>query len=151
MALDWTYALDMCAAHGILSYDAAADILGQKPRFVGHPTLSELPPISPMYLPEGTKMKDSPQGDEFVKLEENDKMINNPGWKKFLMGAIALTGIGLAAFALITGKGKIKFPKNIKMPDMSGIKNSIGNFAKTVVEFIKNIPAKIKNLFKHKP
>lgn len=153
MTSDWTYALDMCAAHGILDYDAAADILGQKPRFVGHPKLSELQSGSPMYLPEDTKMKTSPLEDEFVKPDSG--YIQNPTWKKVLMGAIATAGIGAAIIAVLTGKGKIKLPKfnlkNIKMPDMSKLKNGAKNIFNSVCNFAKKAFNSVANFFKKKP
>lgn len=154
MNSDWTYALDMCAAHGVLDYDAAADILGQKPRFVGHPKMSELPPISPKYLPEDTKMKDPLESDEFVK-PENDNLVQNPKWKKFLMGGLAITGLGAGIVALVASKGKIKLPKidfkNIKMPNLSNIKTSVANGAKTVWNYIKKPFVYLANLIKRKP
>lgn len=154
MASDWTYALDMCAANGIIDYDAAADILGQKPRFVGHPKLSELPPVSPMYLPEDTKMKSSPLSDEFVKPDDSG-YIQNPTWKKVLMGVITAVGIGAGIAAILLGKGKFKLPKinlkNIKMPDMSKFKNGAKNIFTHVCDFFKKGVSHIANLLKKKP
>jgi len=153
MNSDWTYALDMCAAHGIIDYDAAADILGQKPRFVGHPKMSELPSLSPMYLPEDTKMKEAPLNDEFVKPDDN--LVQNPKWKKVLLGTIAVAGIGAGIITLLASKGKIKLPKinlkNIKMPDFSKMKTSVANGAKTVWNYIKKPFIYLANLIKRKP
>lgn len=168
MNADWSYPLDMCAAHGIIDYDAAADILGQKPRFVGNPKMSELPSLSPVYLPEDTKMKEPLLEDEFVKPDDN--LVQNPTWKKVLLVTLAAVGIGAAAVALLGCKGKIKLPKinlpkiklpkikmpkinlkNIKMPNFSKFKTSIVNGAKTVWHYIQKPFIYLSNLIKRKP
>lgn len=150
MNSDWSYAIDMCAASGILNYDAAADILGQKPRFVGNPKMSEIEGISPVYLPEGTKMKDPLSEDGFEKLEENDdkNLVQNPTWKKVLIGGITALGIGAGLFALF--KGKLKMPKFSKI-NFDSIKNSVVNVGKKAWGYIKKPFVYIMNLIKKKP
>ena len=111
MSLDWISALDMCAANGILDYDAPADILGQDPRYVGHPDFNKLPMV-PTLLPEGTKLPDMPKTDEFVP--QNDNLIENPAWKKRLFGAGATVAVGGSILAALISKGKIKIPASVK-------------------------------------
>ncbi len=165
MNSDWSYAIDMCAAHGIIDYDAAADIVGQKPRFVGNPKMAEIPPLAPQYLPKDTKMQDPLETDEFVK--PNDNLVQNPKWKQLLMGGIAIAGIGAGIAALIASKGKFKLPKlnmkmpsfkmpkikmpKFKMPNWSGVKTSVVNGAKTVLNYIKKPFVYLANLIKRKP
>ncbi len=112
MALDWVYALDMCAAHGILNYDAPADILGQDARYVGHPNFETLPMTPTALLPEGTKLPAMPQTDEFVPQSNN--LIENPSWKKWLFGIGAAVAIGGSILTALVSKGKIKIPAGVK-------------------------------------
>ena len=84
MALDWISALDACAANGILNYDAPADILGQTPRYVGHPNFENMQMAPTAFLPEGTKLPEMPKTDEFVPQSNN--LVENPSWKKWLFG-----------------------------------------------------------------
>ena len=111
MSLDWISALDMCAANGILDYDAPADILGQDPRYVGHPDFKKLPMV-PTLLAEGTKLPDMPKTDEFVP--QNDNLIENPAWKKWLFGVGATVAVGGSILAALISKGKIKIPASVK-------------------------------------
>lgn len=111
MSLDWISALDMCAANGILDYDAPADILGQDPRYVGHPDFNKLPMV-PTLLPEGTKLPDMPKTDEFVP--QNDNLIENPAWKKWLFGVGATVAVSGSILAALISKGKIKIPASVK-------------------------------------
>jgi len=130
MATNWTSAVDMCAASGILDYDAAADILGQKPRFVGNPILADLPKVDPKYLPADTKIKTSPDRDIFGNpVEDDGNFVQNPTWKKVLTGALVTGGVGAGIAALFFSKGKFKMPdlSKLKFPkiDFSAIKSKI--------------------------
>lgn len=111
MTLDWISALDACAANGILDYDAPADILGQDPRYVGHPDFNKIPMV-PTLLPEGTKLPDMPKTDEFVP--QNGNLVENPTWKKWLFGIGATVAAGGAILAALISKGKIKIPASVK-------------------------------------
>ena len=112
MGLDWISALDACAANGILDYDAPADILGQQPRYVGHPNFENLPLTPTALLPEGTKLPEMPKTDEFVP--QNNNLIENPSWKKWLFGIGATVAIGGSILATLISKGKIKIPAGVK-------------------------------------
>ena len=85
MDSSWSYALDMSAASGLLDYDAAARITGQKARFVGNPNMSDLD-NKPLYLPKKLNFNSSsPEADEFQKESDGKgNYINNPTWKKVL-------------------------------------------------------------------
>ena len=111
MSLDWISALDACAANGILNYDAPADILGQDPRYVGHPNFEKMPMV-PTLLPEGTKLPEMPETDEFVP--QNGNLVENPSWKKWLFGIGATVAAGGAILAALVSKGKIKIPASVK-------------------------------------
>ena len=113
MSIDWVYPLDVCAANGILDYDAAADLLDQPARFVGNPKLRDLPPINIALLPEGTKMKEAPIADEFEK--NNNDLVKNSSWKKWLFGGLAAAGITTATMAVLAKKGKLKLPNMTKV------------------------------------
>ena len=97
MASNWVYPLDVCAAAGILDYDAPADILGQEPRYMGSPKFKDIPTLDASLLPDGTKMKGQPKSDQFDK--SSSDLINNPTWKKWAFGALATLGIGTAVVA----------------------------------------------------
>ena len=112
MALDWISALDACAANGILNYDAPADILGQTPRYVGHPNFENMQMAPTAFLPEGTKLPDAPKTDEFVS--NNNNLVENPSWKKWLFGIGATVAVGGAILTRLISKGKIKIPAGVK-------------------------------------
>lgn len=139
MSIDWVYPLDVCAANGILDYDAAADILDQPARFVGNPKLQDLPPINIALLPEGTKMKEQPKSDEFEK--PNNDLVKNPGWKKWLFGGLTATAVAIGTVAILAKKGKIK------LPDMTKLKS----FGTKVWNFIKKPFVYIASKFKKTP
>ncbi len=139
MSLDWVYPLDACAASGILDYDAAADILGQPARYVGNPKFKDLPTINTSLLPDGTNLKNSPQADEFNNSNRN--IVENPGWKKWLFGGLAVGAIA----ALLLSKGKIK------LPDMSKITTTLKTAGTKVFDFIKKTFVYIANKFKKTP
>lgn len=140
MSSDWIAALDACAAGGVLDYDAASDIMDQPARFVGHPDFNTMPTL----LPPGTKIKSNPQTDEF----NNSNVVKNPAWKKWTFGAIIATLIGGGILASLVSKGKIKMPKNLKMPDMTNFKTSAKNFGQTVLNCIKKPFVYLKNKLK---
>ena len=112
MALDWISALDACAANGILNYDAPADILGQDPRYVGHPNFENMPMVPTSFLPEGTKLPDAPKTDEFI--HQNDNLVENPKWKKWLFGIGTAVAIGGSILGVLINRGKIKIPTGVK-------------------------------------
>lgn len=112
MTLDWISALDACAANGIIDYDAPADILGQDPRYIGHPDFNKIPMVPTNLLPEGTKLPDMPKTDEFVPQSNN--LIENPSWKKWLFGIGATVAVGGSILAALISKGKIKIPAGVK-------------------------------------
>ena len=120
MDSSWSYALDMSAASGLLDYDAAARITGQKARFVGNPNMSDLD-NKPLYLPKKLNFNSSsPEADEFQKESDGKgNYINNPTWKKVLTCAVVVGSIAAGIAALAMGKGKIK------MPDFSKLKSKI--------------------------
>ena len=142
MASNWVYPLDVCAAAGILDYDAPADILEQEPRYMGSPIFKAIPKLDASLLPDGTKMKGQPKSDQFDK--SSSDLINNPTWKKWAFGALATLGVGTAVVAGLASKGKIKLPK------MSGIGTSLKNFGTKIWNFIKKPFVYIASKF-HKP
>ena len=106
MSSNWIGALDGLAAGGVIDFDAPAFILDQKPRYMGHPQFERLP-LEPDLLPPGVKLKDVPQFDEFSK---DDKLVQNPRWKKWLFGGLLVSGLAGLGIAIARGKG-IKMPK----------------------------------------
>jgi hypothetical protein len=109
MDTGWVNALDACAAAGIIEYDAPADILGQKPRYVGSPKASEIPT---KLLTDDVKIKTSPETDEFQT--QDSTLVKNPKWKKVLFGVLALGAIVGTTLTILFKKGKIKLPKWLK-------------------------------------
>ncbi|MDY6310594.1 MAG: hypothetical protein SPL73_08730 [Cyanobacteriota bacterium] len=141
---NWVNALDWCAASGVIDYDAPAFILGQNPRYVGHPVPEQIPMHNISLLPPNIKLKDVPDTDTF---ENSDgKLVHNPLWKKILFGAIAVAGVIGGGIGLSKLK-KVKMPK-ISMPKLN-IKNhltKVWNFIKKPFTFIKT---KLAKVFKH--
>ena len=135
MSSNWVMALDNLAASGVIDFDAPAYLLGQQPRYVGHPSLGELPLTSPMYLPDGVKMKDIPQNDLYQQSKSSD-LVHNPKWKKWLFAGVAVLGTILVGATILKGKGKISKGinkiSNIKMPKIKTPK-----FLKTAFEYVK--------------
>lgn len=127
MTSNWINALDFCAMGGVLDYDAAADLLDQPQRFVGHPKICDIPAIEqPLLLPPNTKLKGQLTKDSYGSIVEN------PSWKKWLMGGILVVG----PLALFLTHGKWGSSISARM-NKSGIMNSIKNFGKTIWNGIK--------------
>lgn len=100
MALDWISAMDACASAGIINYDAPAAILGQKPRYFGHPNFNYAMSMS------------GPGQDVF---DPNNKDIVKPqSWKKKALGWLA-AGLGVLATIKLIQAGKLNITtlKNI--------------------------------------
>lgn len=147
---NWITPLDACAAGGVLDYDAAAYLIDQPARFVGHPQLESLPSTeTPLLLPPNTKIKGELKEDCFGA---PSSLINNPSWKKWLFGGLIAGGIGFLALGKLGKLGKIFKPKaatasvgttaagagsKIKMPDFSKFGTAIKNFAKKIWGYIK--------------
>lgn len=146
---NWITPLDACAAGGVLDYDAAAYLIDQPARFVGHPKFEDMPSTeAPLLLPPNTKIKGELKEDCFGA---PSSLINNPSWKKWLFGGLIVGGIGLLTL------GKMgKLPKlsaifkskpsasatagtgtKFKMPDFSKFGTSVKNFVKKVWGYIK--------------
>lgn len=150
MDSSWIIPLDACAAGGVLDYDAAAYLIDQPARFVGHPQLESLPSTqTPLLLPPNTKIKGELQEDCFGA---PSSLINNPSWKKWLFGGLIAGGIGLLTFKKFGKLGNIFKPKatssasttstagigtKFKMPDFSKIGTSIKNIAVKIWNYIK--------------
>ena len=115
---------------------------------MGHPQFERLP-LEPDLLPPGVKLKDVPQFDEFSK---DDKLVQNPRWKKWLFGGLLVSGLAGLGIAIARGKG-IKMPKifakggkfdfaklkdKIKIPKLDGIKN----FFSSIIDKVKNFKIK---------
>jgi len=131
MGSNWINALDNCAAGGVLDFDAAAYLLDQPERFVGHPKFEDIPAIQqPLLLPPNTKIKGELKEDEFSSQNSKD-LVQNPSWKKWLTGGLIVTAIAGITVGILTKTGKIK------MPDMSSLGTSLKNAGTTVLDFIK--------------
>lgn len=148
MSSNWVYPLDVCAAAGILDYDAPADILGQEPRYMGSPKFSDIPTIDTSLLPDGTKLKGQPKSDQFKNSSKD--LINNPTWKKWAFGGLATLGVGGAVVAALVSKGKIKLPKMPSMPKLSKAGTYLKNLGAKIWNFIKRPFVYIASKF-HKP
>ncbi|MBO6183791.1 MAG: hypothetical protein J6O88_03735 [Chryseobacterium sp.] len=121
MSANWAYNLDMLAQNGVIDFDGASFVTGQKPRYVGRPLMPPSPYVG--QVPPAQVIK-QPEIDEFQKQknklpkmeEKDDSMIHNPSWKKWLFGALALGGLifaGLKAKSIYKwAKGFIKNPSS---------------------------------------
>ncbi len=129
--MTWINDLDMCASAGIIEFDAPAYIKGTQARYYGHPDF----PTIPGELPP---MKEQPKKDEFKP--SGDPAFNNPKWKKWLFGALAIgaTVFGISKIpALKRSLSSISFsslknlPSKIWQGIQAGWKALIGLFKKT--------------------
>ena len=132
---DWVMALDNLAASGVIDYDAPAFIMGQQPRYVGHPELAHLSIQNPAFS------QGNLNGDSF---EKSNNLVQNPKWKKVLFAGVAIGGTLLIAASMISLKHKIKLPKfkklkfsKLKLPKFSGIKTKTVNFGKKILSYVK--------------
>lgn len=143
---NWINALDWCAASGVIDYDAPAFIMGQSPRYIGHPDMGELPMQNDSLLPKGIKLKSNPCNDVYGN--DDNSLVKNPTWKKVLFGTVIAGGIAAAGLAIF-GKGKIKLPKisgfKVKMPDFKKFFINILDYVKKPFKFITS---KIKSFRK---
>lgn len=130
----WINALDACAAGGVLDYDGAAFVLDQPQRFVGHPKFDEIPAISqPLLIPDGIRIKGQLKEDKFGN---NDDLVQNPTWKKWMMGALALLAVAGTIITVAVSKGKLKMP-SFKSLGIDSIFTNVKDFGKKVVEYAK--------------
>ncbi len=107
--VDWVTAMDMCAAAGIVNYDAPAAILGQNPRYIGHPGFDTLPSLN------------GPLSDTYDT--NNHNIVRPKSWKKKVFNTLLGIGAALGTVALIQ-KGKLNV-------------TAIKNFAKGAFNIIK--------------
>jgi hypothetical protein len=84
VATGWVNNLDFLAQNGVLEYDAASDVMGMPPRYMGNPAI--IPNFAPPQI-----NKNQPKKDEFVP-QENFAV---PKWKKNLFKLLVA---GVAAF-----------------------------------------------------
>ncbi|MBQ7126221.1 hypothetical protein IJO12_03965 [bacterium] len=119
MTSDWITAMDAVASAGIISYDAPAAILGQNPRYVGHPDFNKAMNMS------------GPNQDVF---DPNNKDIVKPKtWKKKALGVLA-TVLAAAGIIKLIQCGKLNI-------------TTIKNFGKKAINLIKKPFVWAKNLF----
>ena len=153
MSSNWIGALDGLAAGGVIDFDAAAFLLDQKPRYIGHPQLERLP-LEPDLLPPGVKLRDVPQFDEFSK---EDNLVQNPAWKKWLFGGVVGSAVAAIALAIATKGKSLKWLRvnskiigkkiknfdwkslkdKVKLPDFEGIKKFFSDNFKKLKNFKK--------------
>ncbi|MBO6086885.1 hypothetical protein J6P92_00885 [bacterium] len=126
MTTNWAYNLDMLAQNGVLDFDAPSFVMGQNPRYVGRPMrppspyAGQIPPAPAINQPEIDEFKMQKTKQPSVEKTENADEIKNPAWKKWLFGALAISGLVLLGF-----KGK------------------------TIYNWVKSVPSKISNKFKN--
>ena len=138
---DWSMALDNLASAGIIDYDAPAFILGQKPRYVGHPRMEELPTIMPEFLPPGVKMKDIPQIDSYDN-SKSQNIVKPSRWKKWLFGGLVVGGLALFGLSKTGHLGKIT--QSVKNIIPKNVKTSLKSGYSSVCQFFNNINSKFK-------
>ena len=126
MTTNWAYNLDMLAQNGVLDFDAPSFVMGQNPRYVGRPMrppspyVGQVPPAPALNQPEMDEFKPQKQKQPKVDKQNNTDEIQNPSWKKWVFGALAIGGLVFLGF-----KGK------------------------SIYKWVKDIPSKISNKFKN--
>ena len=132
MSCNWAGNLDMLAQNGVLDFDGASYIMGQKPRYVGNPAHPNPFNGQPPSIPN----LQQPEIDEFKpQTQKEDRSHKIPLWKKLAFGALAigLLGLGIYKFKPMINWckkqfGKINF-KNMKDFVVDKLK-AVGNFFK---------------------
>ena len=138
MSCNWAGSLDMLAQNGVLDYDAPSYITGQKPRYVGSPSVIPSPYAGPASNPKIPYLRE-PDVDEFLHEKPDKKdIVANPSWKKWMFGLVTA---GALIFGGIKFKSKIlpaikKLPQTLKLDK--------------VADFFKNGWNKFTGLFKSK-
>lgn len=136
MTTNWAYNLDMLAQNGVLDFDAPAFVMGQNPRYVGRPMrppspyVGNVPPAPAINQPEMDEFKPQKQKQPKVDKQNNVDEIQNPSWKKWAFGILA---VGALIFAGFKGKAIYNWVKNIP----SKISNKFQNFSfKKVKDYV---------------
>lgn len=138
MTYNWATNLDMLAQNGVLDYDAPSYITGQKPRYVGSPSVIPSPYAGPASNPKIPYLRE-PDVDEFLHEKPDKKdIVANPSWKKWAFGLVAA---GALIFGGIKFKSKI-LPAIKKLPQILKLDK--------VADFFKNGWNKFTGLFKSK-
>jgi hypothetical protein len=95
MLTGWVTNLDRLAQNGILDSDAAADVGGFAPRYIGNPPDNTA--LNP--FPYGTpQMRTQPGMDSLAP--KFDEPFASPDWKKWLFGAICVGLIGFGGYKI---------------------------------------------------
>ena len=147
MSCNWAGNLDMLAQNGVLDFDGASYIMGQKPRYIGNPAhpspFNGQPPSIPnLQQPDIDEFR--PQG------QKNDKSPKIPLWKKLAFGALAIGLLGLGAYKFKSIGSWLK--KQIGKINFKSVKIFVSNKSKSVGTFFKNGWNKFTGLFhKKKP
>lgn len=149
MTYNWATNLDMLAQNGVLDYDAPSYITGQKPRYVGSPSVIPSLYAGPASNPKIPYLRE-PDVDEFLHEKPDKKdIVANPSWKKWMFGLVT-------AGALIFGGYKFKsklvpWVKNAyKKISLKSVKDFIVDNSKKVGKFFKDGWDKFIGLFKSK-
>ena len=161
MTTNWAYNLDMLAQNGVLDFDAPSFVMGQNPRYVGSPMrppspyAGQVPPAPALNQPEMDEFKPQKQKQPQTDKQDNIDEIQNPSWKKWLFGALAIGGLVFLGFK---GKSIYKWVKNLPSKISGKFKNFTLKKAKDYVvdkakdfgKFVKKYWNKFTGLFKRK-
>lgn len=94
---------------GIIGFDAATTVIGRAPEMESN------------LLPYDIKMKQQPQKDAYSKEDKSLTIVNNPTWKKVLLGAITIAGLAYGGY---------KFKSSLLPLIQKGYNKIIGFFKK---------------------
>lgn len=162
MSSNWAYNLDMLAQNGVIDFDGASFVTGQKPRYVGRPSMppspyvGNVPPAPALNQLEIDEFKQEKPKLPQKETADND-IVNNPSWKKWVFGALALGGLALAGYKIKPVnkwiRDFIKAPSSkiktkVKWQD---IKDFISDKWRTVKDFCLKGWNKLRNVFKSTP
>ena len=147
MSCNWAGNLDMLAQNGVLDFDAASYIMGQKPRYVGNPSHPNPFNGQPPSIPN----LQQPEIDEFrPETKKDDKQPSLPAWKKWVFGALAVGVLVFGAYKFKTISSWCK--KQINKINLKSAGKYITKKAKAVGQFFKKGWNKFTGLFhKKKP
>ena len=104
MSANWAYNLDMLAQNGVIDFDGAAFITGQAPRYVGRPAMppspyaDQVPPAPALNQPQIDEFKLKKQKLPKQQNSNNNDIVQNPSWKKWLFAAMTIGGLVFLGF-----------------------------------------------------
>lgn len=146
MSCNWAGNLDMLAQNGVIDFDAASYIMGQKPRYVGNPAHPNPFNGQP---PTITNLQ-QPSIDEFKPQQiDKDNSPKLPAWKKWAFGLLTVGTLAFGCYKFKSISSWVK--KQFNKISLKSTKSFVVKGFKNVGKFFSNGWKKFTGLFRKKP